>query len=166
VLFDLEITPNRPDLLSHLGLARELSALTGIPLKGERDHTKATSKTRAAKASDIKLEATDACPYYTARVIKGVKVGPSPEWLRRRLESIGLRPINNIVDITNYVMMEMGQSLHCFDLDKLSGSIVVRQRHRRRKIPRSRFADLHAASRRPRHRRSKACRRHRRRHGR
>jgi phenylalanyl-tRNA synthetase beta chain len=124
VLFDLEITPNRPDLLSHLGLARELSALTGIPLKGHRDYTATKTKTGA---SDIKLEAKDACPLYTARLIKGVKVGPSPEWLRRRLESIGLRPINSIVDITNYVMMEMGQSLHCFDLDKLSGSIVVRQ---------------------------------------
>jgi phenylalanyl-tRNA synthetase beta chain len=124
VVFDLEITPNRPDLLSHLGLARELSALTGIPLKGQRDYT--ATKTKVA-ASDIKLEAKDACPLYTARIIKGVKVGPSPEWLRRRLESIGLRPINSIVDITNYVMMEMGQSLHCFDLDKLNGSIVVRQ---------------------------------------
>jgi phenylalanyl-tRNA synthetase beta chain len=124
VVFDLEITPNRPDLLSHLGLARELSALTGIPLKGQRDYT--ATKTKAA-TSDIKLEAKEVCPLYTARIIKGVKVGPSPEWLRRRLESIGLRPINSIVDITNYVMMEMGQSLHCFDLDKLSGSIVVRQ---------------------------------------
>jgi len=123
VLFDLEITPNRPDLLSHLGLARELSALTGIPLKGQRDYTAAKTKTAG---SDIKLEVKDACPLYTARLIKGVKVGPSPEWLRRRLESIGLRPINSIVDITNYVMMEMGQSLHCFDLDKLHGGIVVR----------------------------------------
>lgn len=123
VLFDLEITPNRPDLLSHLGLARELSALTGIPLKGQRDYT--ATKTKVG-SSDIQLAAKDACPLYTARIIKGVKVGPSPEWLRRRLESIGLRPINSIVDITNYVMMEMGQSLHCFDLDKLSGSIVVR----------------------------------------
>lgn len=126
-LFDLEITPNRSDLLSHLGLARELAALTGLPLKGERDHVKAASKTRAAKADEVTLQAADGCPYYTARVIKGVKVGPSPAWLKARLESIGLRPINNIVDITNYVMMEMGQSLHAFDLDKLSGGIVVRR---------------------------------------
>lgn len=123
VLFDLEITPNRPDLLSHLGLARELSALTGIPLKGQRDYTATQTK---VGSSDIQLAAKDACPFYTARIIKGVKVGPSPEWLRRRLESIGLRPINSIVDITNFVMMEMGQSLHCFDLDKLNGSLVVR----------------------------------------
>ncbi|MFM7603872.1 MAG: phenylalanine--tRNA ligase subunit beta [Prosthecobacter sp.] len=126
VLFDLEITPNRPDLLSHLGLARELSALTGIPLKGRRDYAKTTTKSKAAADDQVVLKATDVCPLYTARLIKDVKVGPSPEWLRRRLESIGLRPINSIADITNYVMMEMGQSLHCFDLDKLHGSILVR----------------------------------------
>jgi len=133
-LFDLEITPNRSDLLSHLGLARELAALTGLTLKGERDHTQATSKTRAAQADEVTLEATDGCPYYTARVIKGVKVGPSPAWLKARLESIGLRPINNIVDITNYVMMEMGQSLHAFDLDKLQGGITVRRAKEGEKI--------------------------------
>lgn len=123
VIFDLEITPNRSDLLSHLGLARELSALTGLPLKGQRDYT-ATSTTLETR--DIQIDALEACPFYTARVIKGVKVGPSPDWLKARLESIGLRPINSIVDITNYVMFEMGQSLHCFDLAKLNGSIVVR----------------------------------------
>ena len=126
VLFDLEITPNRPDLLSHLGLARELAALTGLPLKGERHHASTSTKAKAAGAEQIEIKAAEACPLYTARIIKGVKVGPSPEWLRRRLESIGLRPINSIVDITNYVMMEMGQSLHCFDLGKLNGGIVVR----------------------------------------
>lgn len=123
VIFDLEITPNRSDLLSHLGLARELSALTGLPLKGQRDYT-ATSTTLETR--DIAIDALEACPFYTARVIKGVKVGPSPDWLKARLESIGLRPINSIVDITNYVMFEMGQSLHCFDLAKLKGGIVVR----------------------------------------
>ena len=126
VLFDLEITPNRSDLLSHLGLARELAALTGLPLKGERHHAKTSTKAKAAAEEQIVIKAAEACPLYTARIIKGVKVGPSPEWLRRRLESIGLRPINSIVDITNYVMMEMGQSLHCFDHDKLNGGIVVR----------------------------------------
>jgi phenylalanyl-tRNA synthetase beta chain len=126
-VFDLEITPNRSDLLSHLGLARELAALTGLPLKGERDHTAPASTARAAAEKEVALAAEDGCPYYTARIIKGVKVGPSPDWLKARLESIGLRPINNIVDITNYVMMEMGQPLHAFDLDKLSGGIVVRR---------------------------------------
>lgn len=126
-VFDLEITPNRSDLLSHLGLARELAALTGLPLKVERDHTAPASTARAAAEKEVALAAEDGCPYYTARIIKGVKVGPSPDWLKARLESIGLRPINNIVDITNYVMMEMGQPLHAFDLDKLSGGIVVRR---------------------------------------
>ena len=125
VVFDLEITPNRPDLLSHLGLARELSALTGIPLKGQRGYT--ATKTKAA-ASDIKLEAKEVCPLYTARLIKGVKVGPSPEWLRRRLESIGLRPINSIVDITNYVLLELGHPMHAFDLDTLAERRVALDR--------------------------------------
>ena len=123
VVFDLEVTPNRPDLLSHLGLARELSALTGLALKGQRDYVATNSK---LEIQDVTISATDACPFYTARVIKGVKVGPSPEWLKARLESIGLRAINNIVDITNFVMFEMGQSLHCFDLAKLDGNITVR----------------------------------------
>lgn len=126
VLFDLEITPNRSDLLSHLGLARELAALTGLPLKSERDHAKTTTKAKKAADDQVAIQAGEACPMYTARLIKGVKVGPSPEWLRRRLESIGLRPINSIVDITNFVLMEMGQPLHAFDLDKLNGGIVVR----------------------------------------
>jgi phenylalanyl-tRNA synthetase beta chain len=125
VLFDLEITPNRPDLLSHLGLARELAALTGLPLKSQREYTKASTKAQL-ETSTLKLEAPASCSLYTARLIQGVKVGPSPEWLRRRLESIGLRPINSIVDITNFVLMEMGQPLHAFDLDKLNGGIVVR----------------------------------------
>ena len=124
VLFDLEITPNRPDLLSHLGLARELAALTGLPLKSQRDH--ATPATTLAAAADIKLEAGEACPFYTARRITGVKVGPSPTWLRARLESVGLRTINSVVDITNYVLLEMGQPLHAFDLAQLKGGIVVR----------------------------------------
>lgn len=127
VLLDLEITPNRPDLLSHLGLARELAALTGLPLKGDAHHTTADLKTRAATADEIRLDAPEACPLYTARVIRGVKVGPSPEWLQKRLHSIGLRPINNIVDVTNYILMEMGQPLHAFDLAKLDGGIVVRR---------------------------------------
>lgn len=126
-VFDLEITPNRPDLLSHLGLARELAALTGLPLKGVRDHAGTVSPAQAATSGQVRLDAADGCPYYTARRIRGVKVGPSPAWLKERLESVGLRPINNVVDITNYVMFEMGQPLHAFDLDQLQGGIVVRR---------------------------------------
>lgn len=126
-VFDLEITPNRSDLLSHLGLARELAALTGLPLKGARDHAASATPIRAATADEVRLEAPGDCPYYTARRIHGVKVGPSPDWLKARLESVGLRPINNIVDITNFVLLEMGQPLHAFDLAKLDGGIVVRR---------------------------------------
>jgi phenylalanyl-tRNA synthetase beta chain len=126
VIFDLEITPNRPDLLSHLGLARELSALTGLPLKDARDHVKTSVSCKSATKDQIELQAAEGCPFYTARMIRGVKVGPSPDWLRQRIESIGLRPVNNIVDITNYVMFEMGQPLHAFDIAKLGGGIVVR----------------------------------------
>lgn len=124
VLFDLEITPNRSDLLSHRGLARELAALTGKSLV----HAEPTlpPEKKAAKAQ-VRIDSPESCALYTARIIRGVKVGPSPEWLQRRLQSIGLRPINNVVDVTNFVLMEFGQPLHAFDMDKLHGGIVVRQ---------------------------------------
>ncbi|MGY8686258.1 MAG: phenylalanine--tRNA ligase subunit beta, partial [Verrucomicrobiales bacterium] len=124
-LFELEITPNRPDCLSHLGVARELAALTKRPLKGTSHHGETTISQQAAKPEQITL-ATEACPFYSARRISGVQVGPSPDWLKLKLESIGLRPINNVVDITNYVLFEMGQPLHAFDADKLDGGIHVR----------------------------------------
>ena len=126
VVFDLEITPNRPDLLSHLGLARELAALIDTPLKGARDATASTTATTPASSDRVRIDDTAACPLYTARIVRGVKVGPSPAWLQERLESIGLRPINNVVDITNFILMEVGQPLHAFDLAKLDGGIVVR----------------------------------------
>lgn len=122
----IEVTPNRPDWLSHLGLAREVAAVTARELTSDPIPT-SSSSTRAAKEAEIKLDADSACPYYTARLIKGVKVGPSPTWLKTRLEAIGLRPINNIVDITNFVLMEIGQPLHAFDVAKLNGGIHVRQ---------------------------------------
>lgn len=125
VIFDLEITPNRSDLLSHAGLARELAALTGNALI--KTIPVSTTKTKTAEATQVKLSAPESCPLYTARIIKNVRVAPSPEWLQSRLQSVGLRPINNIVDITNFVLMEMGQPLHAFDADKLQGGIVVRQ---------------------------------------
>ena len=125
-VFELEITPNRPDCLSHLGVARELAALAKKELAGASHHADSSTPTRAAKDKEIKIS-TESCPYYTARIIHGVKVGESPAWLKEKLESIGLRPINNIVDITNYVLMEMGQPLHAFDMAKLDGGINVRQ---------------------------------------
>lgn len=124
-MFEVEVTPNRPDLLSHLGMARELGALSGIPLKKPANHGARVTPVRAASAEEIRIDDTERCPFYSARRIRGVKVAPSPQWLQRKLESVGLRPINNIVDITNYVLMEMGQPLHAFDQAKLDGGIVV-----------------------------------------
>jgi phenylalanyl-tRNA synthetase beta chain len=121
VLLELEVTPNRPDLLSHYGMARELATLLKTPLKP----LELPAVTTAA-ASAIQLDAPAACPLYTAVRISGVKVQESPAWLKQRLESIGLRPINQIVDVTNFVLHELGQPLHAFDAAKLSGDIVVR----------------------------------------
>ena len=109
-VFELEITPNRPDCLSHLGVARELAALAKKELTGASHHGDSSTPTRGAKDEEIKIS-TESCPYYTARRITGVKVGPSPDWLKSKLEAIGLRPINNIVDISNYVLFELGHPL-------------------------------------------------------
>ncbi len=119
-IFELEITPNRGDWLSHVGVAREVSAFSRIPFRWQRPAAPATA------AGDVRIEAPEACPFYSFRRIRGVKVGPSPAWLSQRLESIGLRSINNIVDITNFVMMEMGQPLHAFDTARVNGGITVR----------------------------------------
>lgn len=116
-ILDLEITPNRPDLLSHVGLAREIAALAGKTLKDPVDliETPVGGEPHAHLNVMIAANAREACPVYTARLLDGVKVGPSPDWLRARLESVGLRSVNNVVDITNFVMLELGQPLHAFD---------------------------------------------------
>ncbi|MFN0069217.1 MAG: phenylalanine--tRNA ligase subunit beta, partial [Limisphaerales bacterium] len=117
VVYDLEVTPNRPDLTSVLGIAREIAALTGNELKIPATALP-PSAANAGKAEElvaVRLEAPDLCPRYTARIVRGVKVGPSPDWLRAALEKVGLRSINNVVDVTNYVMLETGQPLHAFD---------------------------------------------------
>ena len=126
-MFEVEITPNRPDLLSHLGMARELGALARMELKRPPHHGDDATPQRAATAEEVRIEDLTGCPFYTARRIRGVTVGPSPDWLQKKLQSIGLRPINSIVDITNYVLMEMGQPLHAFDAAKLTGGIIVRR---------------------------------------
>lgn len=125
-IFDVEITPNRPDLLCHLGLARELAALTGRKLKGNIAHHSDASKASPAATEIIDIQATESCPLYSGHFIRSVKVGPSPDWLKEKLEAVGLRPINNVVDITNYILHETGQPLHAFDLAKLNGGIQVR----------------------------------------
>src|SRR5882757_10349186 len=114
VVYDLEVTPNRPDLNSLIGIAREIAALTGNPLNIPAIKLQSSAeKTESLVA--VKIEDAELCPRYTARVIKGVKIGPSPEWLRSTLEKVGIRSISNVVDVTNYVMLEVGQPLHAFD---------------------------------------------------
>lgn len=133
-VLDVEVTSNRGDCLSHVGVARELAALMSREFRGVTPGV-SEAGTSAASATSVQIEALDLCPHYTARVIRGVKVGPSPDWLARRLEAVGLRPINNVVDVTNYVMFELGQPLHAFDFDKLEGGrIIVRRARRGEKI--------------------------------
>jgi phenylalanyl-tRNA synthetase beta chain len=122
VLFELEITPNRPDWLNHLGVAREITVFTGLPLSSPKIPAPATAPAGQA----VKIEAKE-CSYYTLRRIRGVKVGPSPQWLADRLAAVGLRPVNNVVDVTNYVLFELGQPLHAFDAAKIEGSLHVRR---------------------------------------
>ncbi len=126
-VFELEITPNRPDCLSHLGVARELAALSDQLLKGKAHLADTETPGRPAAADEVRLDDAGRCPLYTARKVSGVEVKASPAWLRDKLESVGLRPINNVVDITNYVLLETGQPLHAFDQAKLDGGIVVRR---------------------------------------
>ncbi len=124
---DIEVTSNRPDCLGHIGVAREVSVLFGRELK-KPDPQPKTGKQSVEKAIAVEITCPELCNRYTARVIRGVKIGPSPQWLADRLEAIGIARINNVVDITNYVLMECGQPLHAFDLAKLSGGkIIVRE---------------------------------------
>jgi phenylalanyl-tRNA synthetase beta chain len=114
VVYDLEITPNRPDWNSVIGIAREIAALTGNKLKMPEVRSQ-KSEVRAENLVSVRIEDQELCPRYTARVVKGVKIGSSPDWLRATLEKVGIRSINNVVDVTNYVMLEVGQPLHAFD---------------------------------------------------
>src|SRR5947207_1538692 len=120
-VLDVEITPNRGDLLSHFGLAREIAALTGKRLKSVPRKAKI-----AIRKTGVTISAIRDCPFFSARRVDSVKVGPSPQWLRAKIESVGIRSINNIVDISNFVMLELGQPTHAFDADNLEGGINVR----------------------------------------
>ena len=127
VVFELEITPNRPDCLSLIGVAREIRAETGHALKLPQVNFNET-ETHIREITSVTIEDPDLCPRYAARVIRGVKVGQSPAWLQQRLESVGVGVINNIVDITNFVLMEYGQPLHAFDYHKLAENRIVVRR--------------------------------------
>lgn len=123
---DLEVTSNRPDCLGHLGIAREISVLYDLPMRMPEPELK-TSSESIADVCSVEIQSPETCFRYTARLIKGVKIGPSPQWLQDRLTTIGVGVVNNVVDVTNYVMFECGQPLHAFDFAKLKeGKIVVR----------------------------------------
>lgn len=124
ITFELKVTPNRADCLSHFGLAREVACLFGKELKSPPADPKLSSQSTKSEIA-LEVKAVDLCPRYTGRFIKGVKVGASPEWLKKRIESVGLNSINNIVDVTNYVMMELGQPLHAFDAAFIGGKKII-----------------------------------------
>src|SRR6185369_11025651 len=126
-VLDVEVPSNRPDCLSHVGIAREVGVIENGHLRlpaGEQPKTEG----RASSLTSVEIEDADLCPRYAARLVRGVKIGPSPEWLARCLETIGQRPINNVADITNYVLHELGQPLHAFDFEKLGGRRIVVRR--------------------------------------
>ncbi|NLM16697.1 MAG: phenylalanine--tRNA ligase subunit beta [Candidatus Riflebacteria bacterium] len=124
VIFDINITPDRGDALSHLGVARDLSAIFNLPLK--RDTLgDASGEGNILDEVKIEIQNNELCPRYSARLIKDVQVGESPEWLKHRLTQVGLRPLNNIVDITNYIMYDIGHPMHAFDFDKISGNKII-----------------------------------------
>ncbi len=124
VLLEVNVTPNRPDALSHLGIAREVAALLGRPVRPP-DPRLAEAGAAAASLARVRIDAPDRCARYAARVIEGVRIGPSPAWLSRRLEACGVRSISNVVDATNYALLELGHPLHAFDLDKVAGGEIV-----------------------------------------
>lgn len=129
-VLDIDLTSNRPDCLSHLGIAREIATITGKRLRTiAKEESEPDIPVPAILAYDIvAIQDADLCHRFTARIIRNVKIGPSPGWLVKRLEAIGERPINNIADITNYVMHELGQPMHAFDLDKLTGNRIIVRR--------------------------------------
>ena len=131
---DLEVTSNRPDCLGHIGIAREVSVLWNsvLTLPAARP---AEGVTRVEDLVRVRIECPDLCPRYTARVVRGVRIAPSPAWLTRRLATVGVAAINNVVDVSNYVMMECGQPLHTFDYGKLAAGAGKGVSHRLYEVP-------------------------------
>jgi phenylalanyl-tRNA synthetase beta chain len=127
-VIDAEVSSNRPDCLGHYGIAREVSAVYSVPLKAISHKPQESSAARASDAVRVEIHAPDLCGRFTARVIRGVKIQPSPQWLTARLEASGVASINNVVDISNYVMLELGHALHAFDYDKVRDHRIVVRR--------------------------------------
>lgn len=126
-VIDLDIKAHRADLFSIVGIAREIAAFTGVPLQ-EPQTTVKEKGTAAGKLMALDVRVPDLCPRYSARVLRGITIGPSPAWMAERLLAAGMRPINNVVDVTNYVMLELGQPLHAFDYDKVADHTIVVRR--------------------------------------
>jgi len=134
-VFDIEVTPNRPDCLSYVGMAREMAAYFNLSLNYPEIHLQMILEKAPSLITSLTVENSAACPHYRGYSIRNVKIGPSPEWLVKALEGAGLRTINNVVDVTNFVLMELGQPLHAFDADKISGKkIIVRNAREGEKI--------------------------------
>jgi len=134
VILELETYANRPDSNGHLGVARELAAILNKPVK-EQNWPLVENDSRTADLINIEVYEEDLCPRYSGIIVKGVKVGPSPDWLKERIDAMGLKPINNVVDITNYVLYATAHPVHAFDLDKLSGrKIIVRKANKNEKL--------------------------------
>ncbi|MGB3544639.1 phenylalanine--tRNA ligase subunit beta, partial [Rubrivirga sp.] len=123
-VLDIAITPNRPDATSHVGVARDVAALLDLPLTLP---TADVPHASGLEGVDVVIEDAAGCPRFVGMVIEDVTVGPSPDWMQERLRAVGLRPISNVVDVTNYAMMELGQPLHAYDLDKITGTVRVRR---------------------------------------
>src|SRR5678815_3038366 len=126
-VIDVEVPSNRPDCLSHVGIAREVTVIENGRLRLPPSNLIKTDG-RAASLAAVEIKDPDLCPRYAARLVRGVRIGPSPDWLAKRLEAIGQRPINNVADVTNYVLHELGQPLHAFDFEKLGGHRIVVRR--------------------------------------
>src|SRR5205814_5346136 len=126
-VLDVEVPSNRGDCLSHIGIAREVAVIEESQVSLPKSEVQST-RGKTAEFASVEILDPDLCPRYAARIVRGVKIGPSPEWLIKKLESIGQRPINNVADITNYVLHEYGQPLHAFDLAKLTDNKIVVRR--------------------------------------
>jgi len=122
-VFEIGLTPNRADAASHFGVARDLQALTNA--KAELPSVESFEVNNTSRSIKVEVENTTACPRYAGVTVTGIKIGPSPEWMQQRLRAIGLSPINNVVDVTNYVLHELGQPLHAFDADKIKGDKII-----------------------------------------
>lgn len=127
IILEIGITPNRPDALSHIGVARDISAIYNRPLLNPYPNLQPDVTDNSGKFKVI-IEDSELCPRYSAKIVQGVKVSESPEWLQKKIKAIGLRPINNIVDVTNFILYESGQPIHAFDLDKLYNDTIIVKR--------------------------------------